>query len=516
MARKTFAMRMMYLFSLVLVIGSGGKITIASPKPNIVLIMADDIGLGDIGTDHRKRTGKEPLAPTPTIDALARAGLWFTDAHSPAALCSPSRYGVMCGNYNYRSDAPWGVWGSFRKTPFKQNDATLGTVTKRAGYTTAFIGKWHLGGDFMKKEGEGFYRGKGRGDQPINVDAREWIGGGPQQWGFDYDFTLPTGVQGPFYIAFENGRWYPLAEDSQVINLNKQNVKDAAFVSDKGPGVGDSAWDASKVNTLLAKKATDFIHRESSSGPFFLCYWTSAVHIPHTPPEKIGDEKIKGSTITPHLDMIKVLDWEVQQIVNALQDTETYDNTLILFTSDNGGLRGIKNKKAGHWSNGGWRGNKNAPHEGGHRVPLIAVWPGKIKQNRRTDAMICGTDILATIATVSGSKLSTHQGLDSHNFLPLLMENPSFQGREEILLQGGSHHELIFRQGSWKLIIQSNHPITKWEPLALYDLSSNPTEREEQNLISRPEQANRVKAMMNRYREIRASGIRTVPVSNEL
>ena len=512
MPRDSFAKALWPCLVCLFLVAIGPKAGLASTQPNIVLIMADDIGLGDLGTHHWQRTGKEPLAPTPVIDELAREGLWFTDFHSPTALCSPSRYAFMCGNYNYRCFAPWGVWSSFRESPFTEHDATLGTVTKQAGYTTAFVGKWHLGGDFRTKDGKGIYRGMKGGEKPLNVDAREWIGGGPQQWGFDYDFTMPTGVQGPFYVAYENGKWYPLAEDSKLIHLNEKTAKNPAFVSDKGPGTGDSHWDATKVNTLLAGKAAGFIQRESSSGPFFLCYWTSAVHVPHLPPKKLDALTIKGSTPSRHLDMIRVLDWEVEQIVAALKETGVYDNTLILFSSDNGGLDPGGSRKAGHLSSGPWRGKKNDPHEGGHRVPLIAVWPGVIEPGRQTDALVNGTDILATVAAVSGSKLDANQAQDSYSFLPLLKQETSFQPREEVFLQGGSYHQLIYRQGPWKLIIQSNHKLTKWEPTALFDLSSNPGELEEENLISQPEHASRVTAMLERYREIRDSKVRTAPL----
>ena len=513
MSRLVIVRKLALLLGCVSLLAACDGFVHAATKPNIVLIMADDIGLGDIGAHRRERTGEEPLAATPALDALAQEGMWFTDFHSPTALCSPSRYAFMSGNYNYRSFAPWGVWSSFRESPFTENDATLGTVTKQAGYTTAFIGKWHLGGDFRTKDGDGIYRGAKGGDKPLNVDASEWVGGGPQQWGFDYDFTMPTGVQGPFYVAFENGKWYPLGEDSQLTHLNKENAKHPSYVSDKGPGPGDTEWDTTKVNTFLAEKASGFIRRESSDGPFFLCYWTPAVHVPHFPPEKLGEESIKDSTPSRHLDMVRVIDWEVQQIVGALKETGTYENTLILFTSDNGGLATGKSIKAGHTSSGGWRGHKNAPHEGGHRVPLIAVWPEVIEAGRRTDALVNGTDIVATLAAISGTELTAEQAQDSHNFLPLLQNDEEFEVREEIMLQGGSRHELIYRRGPWKLIIQSNHKLTKWEPIALFDLSSNPEEREALNLISLPEHAERAETMFKRYREIRDSGVRTAPVS---
>ncbi|WOO39311.1 arylsulfatase [Rubellicoccus peritrichatus] len=485
--------------------------SLQAETPNIVVIMADDVGLGDIGFQHKERTGgQKPFAETPNIDALAEAGMWFTDAHSPTSLCSPTRYAVMSGNYNYRSYAPWGVWGSFRETPIKPEDATLGRVAQHAGYKTGFVGKWHLGGDFHKKSSKEFYRGNDRGETDLDVDATEWISGGPQDMGFDYDFTLPTGVQGPFYVAYENGKWHPLSENSKLINLNKNTAKDPFFVSDKGPGTGDSEWDATEMNVILAEKAANFI-RSNADEPFFLCYWSPAVHIPHTPPDSIDGKPIKGTTITRHLDMVRVLDLEVKEIVDALKETGEYDNTLIIFTSDNGGLWNSKNHENGHLSSGGWRGNKNAPHEGGQRVPFIAVWPGHIPAGSRSDALVNGTDILATIAAITGENLEDHQAMDSWNLLPAFRGSENFESREELMLQSGSRHELMFRQGPWKLIIDSNHHLTQMDPVALFNLETNPQEKESENLINNPEYKERAEAMFKRYMEIREGGERTAP-----
>jgi len=481
-------------------------------KPNIVLIMADDLGLGDVGLHHVERTGKPPLAPTPAIDALSEAGMWFSDAHSPTSLCSPSRYAVMTGNYNYRSYAPWGVWGSFRKSAIEAHDATLGRVTKAGGYRTGFVGKWHLGGDFYSKGSSEFFRGNDRGETPIDVDATTWVGNGPQDMGFDYDFTLPCGVQGPFYVAYENGLWYKLALDSELIHLTAETAKDPLFVSDKGPGTGDSNWDPSTINKLLAEKAVGFIKKQADeSSPFFLCYWSPAVHLPHTPPGELDGEPIQGTTQTAHLDMIRVLDWEVEQLVQALKESGAYDNTLILFTSDNGGLRDAQAEKKGHRSNGGWRGSKNHPHEGGHRVPFVAVWPGKIQSGSQSSALVNGTDILATFAALSGEKLEEKQGMDSFNLLPLFAGKLPSQPRTELMHQAGSKCELIYRQGDWKLIMQSDWELTKMEAVALFNLKENPKELEKYNFINHPEYATRVQAMHQRFVANRDSTERSAP-----
>ena len=481
-------------------------------QPNIVLIMADDLGLGDVGRHHLERTGKPPLAPTPAIDALADSGMWFSDAHSPTSLCSPSRYAVMTGNYNYRSYAPWGVWGSFRKTAIESHDATLGRVTQAAGYNTGFVGKWHLGGDFYTKGSTEIFRGKDRGDLPVNVDATTWIANGPSDMGFAYDFTLPCGVQGPVYVAYENGLWYKLAPDSELIHLTNKTAKNPLFVSDKGPGTGDSNWDPSTMNQILAEKAVSFINKQSEeASPFFLCYWSPAVHLPHTPADELDGEAIRGTTPSQHLDMVRVLDWEVEQMVHALKETGAYENTLILFTSDNGGLVDEKAKKVGHLSSGGWRGSKNHPYEGGHRVPFIAVWPGKIEADSQCQALVNGTDILATFAAIAGTKLKRDQAMDSFDLMPLFLgEKPSLP-RNELMHQAGSKCELVYRVGDWKLIMQSDWQLSKMEPIALFNLSNNPREVEEQNFINHPEYSSRVKAMHQRFVANRTSDERSAP-----
>ncbi|MEO0795257.1 MAG: sulfatase-like hydrolase/transferase [Verrucomicrobiota bacterium] len=487
-------------------------------KPNIVVIVADDLGLGDIGRQHLERTGNAPLAPTPTLDTLADEGMWFNDAHSPASLCAPSRYAFMSGNYNFRSYSPSGVWNAFGANAISSSDTTLGSITQAAGYTTGFVGKWHLGGDFYATGTNSITR---RGDSnatPAQIDLSNWIGGGPQNLGFDYDFTVATGVQGPTYLAHENGVWYEWANGSQLIFYDANSASDPFFVSDKGPGVGDSNWDARALNMLLADKAAAFITAQATAGdPFFLYYCSPAVHIPHTPPTNIDGTPIAGSTVTPHLDMNRVLDLEVKRMVDALKANNVYDNTLIIFTSDNGGLSDSVAQSAGHNSNGGFRGHKNQAFEGGHRVPFIAVWPGVIPADTRSDSMINGTDILATLAAVVGETISEDQAKDSFNLLPVLEGNTTYEPRDELLLQAGTSNELMIRQGPWKLIISSSrghNSLTKADtwPSRLFNLDSNPTEADSGNMVNDPAQASRVSAMFERYWEVRNSSSRTSPL----
>jgi arylsulfatase A-like enzyme len=262
----------------------------------------------------------------------------------------------------------------------------------------------------------------------------------------------------------------------------------------------------------LANKAAQFIQRAASKGPFLLNYWSPAVHLPHTPPRQWGKNYISGTTPSPHLDMVKVLDKEVKTIVEALQVNGVYDNTLIIFTSDNGGLADSITREAGHSSPGNLRGSKNAPYEGGHRTPFIVSWPGNVGPGTLSHAMVNGTDLVATVAAITGVAVKSEQAKDSWNLLPLLRGEEGAPERTEMLLQAGSKRQLIYRSGNWKLIIQTDDKLTTMEPIALFDLSDNPQEKEQQNLISSPKYKDRIIQMFERYKKIRKSGIRTAPL----
>ena len=485
-------------------------------KPNVVVILADDLGLGDVGRHHLERTGNAPLASTPAIDALWNEGMWFTDAHSPAALCAPSRYSVMTGNYNFRSYKPGGVWGTFDISALSESDTTLGTVAQAGGYTTGFVGKWHMGGDFYKTGTSIITRQIDDASTPEQVDMSVWVGKGPQNLGFNYDFTVACGVQGPTYLAHENGLWYPWDTGSTLIYYDNPD-----FISDKGPGIGDSNWNSRELNMLLADKAADFIASSAASeAPFMLYYCSPAVHLPHTPPSSIDGESIAGTTPSDHLDMNRVLDLEVKKIVDALKTAGVYENTLIIFTSDNGGLNDPEAEALGHRSSGGFRGTKNSRFEGGHRVPFIAVWPSVIPANTTIDAMVNGSDILATIAEVMGSSFPADQAKDSHSLFPIFLGDTDHEPRTEMMQQGGSSPEIMFRDGPWKLIIQSSvghNALVKADTnaVALFNLDDNPNETESSNFINDPAYASRVTAMYNRYWEIREASARTAPEYGE-
>lgn len=512
MIRPQLALAIVQTFFLIVLFPAAWNSTCqAHDNPNIVFIMADDLGLGDVSYYNEELQKKAAVVKTPAMDALAKEGLWFTDAHSATSLCSPTRYCVMSGNMNYRSYAKWGVWGMCRESPFKPGEATLGSVAKDAGYSTGFIGKWHLGGDFLDSKTGIVFRFKGKNKPGMTIDVTKMVGGGPNSIGFDYSVTLPCGIQGPFYTAYENGKWLPMKPESKIIYVDKTTALDPKFVSDKGPGLGDSQWNTREIGKLLSSKAVDFINEQSDEKPFFLCYWSPHVHLPHTPTDEFDGKKISGATPSRHLDTLLDLDQQIARIVAALKAKGLYKSTLIVLTSDNGGLGAKGSIKSGHDSSGEWRGFKNSPHEGGHRVPFVVVWPDHVKPGTVSDEPIINQDMLATMATLLDVKVPEDQAKDSLNLLPLFTGEGKFQKREYLMMQAGSQKEVMFRQDGWKLILQSNHLANEFVPKALFNLSSNPTEKEAQNLVNDKEQAGRVKSMRDTYLQIRKSGERTTP-----
>ena len=486
-----------------------GSLRAFEDRPNIVVILADDLGLGDVSFHVRNILKQKPVVETPTLDKLASQSLWFTDGHSATALCAPTRYAVMSGNNNYRSYAPWGVWSTFGESAFREGEVTLGTVVRDAGYQTGFIGKWHLGGDFKIPGSDEIYRGKKNGDLTGKVDMTKMVGGGPKDCGFDYDFTSPCGIQGPIYLLYENQQWSPIKDDSRIVFLNQDNAIQRNFVTDKGPGLGDSNWDTRDIGKLLSAKAAEFIQGAAKKdSPFFLYYCSPMVHLPHCPPDQFDGKNIKGRTPTPHLDMLLDLDQQIKRILNALESSGQLENTLIVVTSDNGGLRDAKGTQSGHFSSGGWNGSKNSPLEGGHRVPFFAVWPGQIKPGI-TDQLAVNQDLVATLASLAGTKIPEGQAMDSNNLLPLFTGKGKFRQREVLVQQAGSKHEVMIRKMPFKLIMQSNGKRDKFLPKALYNLETDP--KEKNNLINNSSHASDANRLQKEYFSLVESGRATVP-----
>ncbi|WP_109831718.1 sulfatase family protein [Reichenbachiella versicolor] len=496
------------LFTLVL--GYTHLLVAKDKLPNIIVVLADDIGTGDISAYRRLHFDKVILE-TPNIDKLAEEGVMFTNAHSPAALCATSRYSIMTGNYNYRSPFPWGVWSGYAKSAFTPDQLTLGRVMQQAGYHTGFIGKWHLGTDFAQKNNPNEVYVLRRGKKPnTEVDISKIKGGGPSQNGFDYNFTLPSGIQNEPYAAYENDVFFPLKEDSKVRFIDKEFMEKKGAVLDKKEGLGDSNWDPHVIGPLLASKAVEFIGKNSNQKkPFLMYYCAQAVHTPHTPPTELNGIKIAGTTPSAHMDMIKELDVQISMMVAELKKQGIYENTVFIFTSDNGGLHTDGDTwNSHHEPSSIFRGFKNSPYEGGHRVPMIVSWPKSIKGNWSTEAPAIGTDILATIADIGNSEIKEGQALDSYSLLPVLKKEKQTT-RKTYIIQGGSAWEGMITEDGWKLILQfdKKDKTNKTRiPVALFNLNDNLREKDSGNYIDDPKYKDKLDYLVRQYNELRDGG----------
>ncbi len=472
----------------------------AARPPNIVVFLVDDMGIGDT-----RVYDEFCQIRLPRVEALARRGMTFTDAHAPAAVCAPTRYAILTGNYPWRGREPNGTWTVQSPSQIKPGQPTLGNLLQQAGYRTCFVGKEHLGGGLIEAK-TGRIIGRPRYDHR-EIDFSRPIAQGLHGKGFDYVFSLPSGIQGSPYAFFENGL---LVGNPAELREWKQGVYGGSVI--KADGYGGADWDSSQAGPRLTEKALGFLDKHLTTTmdtPFFLYYSSQSCHAPHTPPDEFGGRRIKGgSGVSPHLDMILEADASLGLIMNRIEQAGQLDQTMFVFTSDNGGLnwsqRGADEVR--HDSNGSLKGGKGQVWEGGHRVPLIVAWgdPGTspIREGSRSSALVGLQDLYATVAELTDQPLAEGEAIDSHSFLGILMARPGFQGREELLIQSnldnreaswGQNSSRAFRVGSWKLVVSKDH-----RPRNLFDLAVDPGERE--NLIDNPDQAGRIATMLEGYR----------------
>jgi arylsulfatase A-like enzyme len=508
----------------------------AAPRPNVVFIMADDLGVGDVGFYHRQRTGKEPVIPTPNLDKLYEQGIRFDHVHAEG-LCAPTRYTVMTGNYTFRCHLPWGVWGSAEKPAVQPGQKTIGNVMQEAGYKTAFFGKWHLGGQWYRQGTDKIYDGPAFGKEADQIDAARGIaGGGPSYLGFDYSLTLPGGIQGPPFAFFENSKWMKLGEDSEMKPLNWNEQPKGSKLGSKGAGakLGDSNYDSRLAGPMLTQKAIDFIDREKDN-PFFIYFCSQAVHHPHSPPDEFMGDPVKGQTHSEHGDMIIEFDLQVAALVKKLKEEGLWENTLFIVTSDNGGLALEETDLHGHLSSNGLRQEKSSAYEGGHRVPFVATWPGKIKPGTFCDKRTLVLDLMATLYDLTDREIPQDQACDSFSYLQLLQGKADALFRDQAIITNGRLYEgkqmgakkmedaICVFDGDWKLVAKwdkQSKAHKKWafmngtvSPVALFDLGDNPFEDETKNLLMNPEHKPRVERMIQDFynaRDTEGSG-RTTP-----
>ena len=460
-----------------------------------MVVMADDVGPGDLGFYHRQRTGTPELIPTPNLDRLIEEGMRFDDAHSAAPLCAPSRFGMLTGSYSYRNYKPYGVWGPWERTGVDPRFTTSARIAKQAGYATAFFGKSGMGGGF-ERSGVTDTTWEERYQQ-YDLSVRT---SGPNQLGFDYSFELPSGIQNAPFAFYENGGWRPIRPDSVFKLIGpKQNRYEHSRKHNDLTEIGDSNWDPTLAGPTLAEKAQTYIRRQVSTSPdqpFFIYYCSQAVHIPHAPPKELDGIRIAGATPGPHGDMVRELDVQMGLLIRTLKETGVYDNTLFIFTSDNGGLAPDPEAgKLGHDPTDGWRGVKGSITEGGHRVPFIAVWPGVIAPGTRSGELVSALDVVATLAAVTGQEIAREQVMDSISLLPLLTQASEAKGHA-VLVHYSASGNAALRQGDWKLHVYGKD-LKNLKPRHLFNLKTNPGEDVAQDCIDNPQDQERVQRMLD-------------------
>ncbi len=407
----------------------------ASEKPNVILIYADDLGYGDVGSYGATKV------MTPHIDRLAEEGRLFTDAHSPSAICTPSRYGLLTGIYPFRADGGRGLWGPLprdNKLIIDTEVFTIADMMQEKGYATACIGKWHLGFG---------------NESPTNWNKP--LRPGPLQLGFDYYFGLPFVNSAPPYVYVENEAVFGLDPDDPLIRGGKP-VSPTQEYPDKSPndysgGIkAHELYKDDEVGIMLVEKAVNWIEQQKEK-PFFLFFSTTHIHHPFSPNEKFQGTSDCGR----YGDFVHELDWMVGQLLELVDREGLWENTLIIFTSDNGGMLNVGGQEAwqaGHRMNGELLGFKFDIWEGGHRVPFIARWPGNIEPGTKSDQLLSQVDLFATFAALTGYELSTGDAPDSYNMLPALIGDPISQIRDHLIISAHSRQHLGLRVGDWMYI----------------------------------------------------------------
>jgi len=490
---------------------------IAVERPNILIFFADDMGRGD----SRVYNQSANLPPAqPTIEAFAASGMVFNDAHTQASLCAPSRYCVLTGNYPWRGRLEGGSWHMNKGAQVMPGQNTLAHVLNSAGYSTAIFGKGHLGGYLTDTNGAvdtkqivwnlqdakdylaGDLSKQANYYDPSKTDWSLPVSNGVSSVlvGFDYSYMLYGGIQDPLYAYFENDHIVGNPEDLFVYDNPHYMTANGDHWTYR-PGYGLPGWYTCDVGPTLTQRTLDYIdahvatnQANGTDDPFFIHYCAEAVHSKHTPPTNFLGTAVAGHTDYAHSDMLFELEVAFSNMLVKLENEGLLDDTLVIFTSDNGGL-GLSEASSGHNPNEGLRGYKAGIWEGGHSVPLFIKWGDKIPAGSY-DHMVGIHDLYATIAQLVGKQQGDAQGLDAVSLLSVLLAGNTAPVRDTMLHgssdnqgDGGFNKGRALREGTYKMIWDRDLNV----PVYLFDLASDPTESND--LLYDPAQAQRVARM---------------------
>ena len=486
----------------------------SAEQPNIVIILADDLGYGD-----PQCYSAASKIPTPHLDAMAAKGARFTDAHTPSAVCTPTRYGLLTGRYCWRTRLKSSVLDGFSPPLIESERVTIASLLRGKGYATACLGKWHLGMQWTGLDGSAIgdrdpvVRGFRPGDV---VDFTKAITGGPNAVGFDRYFGISASLDMPPYQWIENDR--VVRQPDAVMPQSRDE-----FLSTT-TGKMTSDFTLEGVLPRLKKEAVKWIG-EKKDEPFFLYLPLNAPHLPVVPNSEFAGKSKAGR----YGDFVFEVDDFVGAVTGALEKNGIEDNTLVLFTSDNGSLwhwwdarnpadvesyrltpRAKIVQEFGHQGNTHLRGTKADIWEGGHRVPFLVQWPAKIPANTVSDEPVELTDMLATVAAMVGEGLAENAGEDSYNILPAMLGEKSEAPIREAMVHHSLRGMFAIRQGDWKLVLGQGsggfsvprglkHD-SKWPDGQLYDLAIDP--RETENLYEKhPDSVASMTALLETYQK---------------
>jgi len=453
-------------------------------RPNIVFILADDFGYSSLNSYGADKN----LVRTPHIDRIADAGMRFTDASTPASICSPTRYGFLTGRYPWRSSLKSGVVNIHDPLLPNPNRMTIADWLKERGYNTAAMGKWHLG--------------YGEGELGKRNNFTEKWSPGPLDLGFDYHFGVPQNHDDKFGVYIENDHIYGLRS-------KKVQPYSKSFYGDQYMGFDAPQRENKNVMSDLTDKTVEWLKQQSNDKPFFLYFAAVAVHHPITP-----SDYMRGmSDCGPYGDFIQDLDQSTGRILETLEYMNLMENTIVIFSSDNGGDIPRKDPsrpenqaiKHGLEINGKLRGDKHTIWEGGTRVPFIVSWPGKVKEGTVSNDMINLVDIFATVCEITDGKLPNSKNVapDSFSFLPSLTQSKKTHERISMVTADvkGTH---AIRRGNWKYIDNTSPQGKKNGKAQLYDLADDPSESV--NLYDKkPGIAKKLLDELNRIRKVRST-----------
>ncbi len=406
--------------------------------PNIIIILADDLGIGDTTCYN-----PDSKIPTPNIDRLANEGMMFTDAHAPASICVPSRYGLLTGRYPFRE---WssknerirtrnGVeWVNYSSTNLRahKGKTTIASLLKSNGYKTSCFGKWHLGISHVP-------------------DENGVLDYGPTDHGFDYYFGIDA-PEIPPYAFIENNRFVVPPTDRIEEQLGVDVINPKAQGAHWYAGKASPDWDFNACLPTINQKSVDYIKENAKSEkPYFMYLSYPAPHAPWFPTEQFKGKSGAGQ----YGDYVMTLDWCIGKVLDALEATGTKDNTLVIFSSDNGAYWLKEDlERFDHRANLHYKGGKGSLYEGGHRMPFLARWPEKIKAGSTSDKLVCFTDMMATFAEMVGTNLPSDAGEDSFSMLPYLLdEKPQGLIRQDLVNAHYGVYTIALRKGDYKLIL---------------------------------------------------------------